>query len=43
MSEIIRDTFVYLHSSDVMGRLVNEVCATPPNAFDPPTRRLFYP
>lgn len=25
MSEIIRDTFVYLHSSDIMGRLVNEV------------------
>lgn len=25
MSEIIRDTFVHLHSSDIMGKLLEEV------------------
>ena len=28
MSEIIRETFIALHSSDILGKLDEEVCAS---------------
>lgn len=34
MSTIIRETFIALHSSDVLGRLLNEVTCSYPTSYD---------